>query len=174
MKSFKNYIKEAMKVDISGTGSPVRPLSSVRPLPPSVIQSLSQSSQPSQPSQQEIDAENAERKAWEQKNPYEAKVFAEEERLANESSAKRKQEWEKQQAERKQWWSNPQNERKAIEWDARNPRPESGYALIQWQQKRAEAGIMDREEKEFTDISAKQLSKPWKPKPMPYKPRPYM
>jgi hypothetical protein len=119
------------------------------------------------------------RAEWEAKNPDEAKVFAERERLANESSAQRKQAWEKQQAERKQWWSNPQNEKKAIEWDAKNPRPESGYAVIEWRKRREKAGIMDREETEFRDVSTSDytgggLSKPWKPKLNPFKPRPYM
>lgn len=119
------------------------------------------------------------RAEWEAKNPDEAKVFAERERLANESSASRKQAWEKQQAERKQWWSNPENEKRAIEWDAKNPRPESGYAEIEWRRRRDKAGIMPREETEFRDVSTSDytgggLSKPWKPKPKPFKPRPYM
>ena len=160
-----NLVNEAMKMPMSGQsklGSSSIPIG------------IGQRTTPEQ--QRKASEEEARiRKEWETKNPDEAKVYAERERLSSEASTSRKQAWEKQQRERKQWWSNPQNERKAIEWEAKNPRPQNpGYSLIQWEKERENAGILPREEKEFRDIGAiGSSSKPWQPKSMDLNPKYY-
>jgi len=160
-----NLVNEAMKMPMSGQSNLGRS---------SISFGGGQRTTPEQ--QKKAEEENSRlRREWEAKNPDEAKVYAERERLASEASTSKKQAWEKQQGERKQWWSNPQNERKAIEWEAKNPRPQNpGYSLIQWEKERENAGILPREEKEFRDIGAiGSSSKPWQPKPINLNPKYY-
>lgn len=116
--------------------------------------------------QKKLDREQ--RDQWEKLNPDEAKRYRASEELAQERLNAQIDRRVGENEKRKQWWSNPENERKALEWDAKNPKPESGYAQIEWRRKRDEAGIMPRE-----DTSSPlniDMPKPWQQQ---YKPRPF-
>lgn len=85
---------------------------------------------------------------------YDTEVEKRKKEIEAESEKERMSSWEAEQKKRSDWYSNEENRKKAVEWDARNPRPEnSGYALIQWQQKRREAGISDTPEKKYRPIN---------------------
>lgn len=112
------------------------------------------------------------REEWESANPYEAEVYKQKEEKQKLASEQRRSAWEAQQQSRETWYSNPENKRKAVEWDAANPMPESGYGRIQWARRRRDAGIEDRPEEKYYEFSINQR-KPWQPKKPDLNPKYY-
>lgn len=105
---------------------------------------------------------DSQRKEWEQKNPEEAKKFAEIEKKDEELASQNKVEWEKENTDRKTWWENEQNKKKASDWESKNPPPQNkGFDMTKWLEKRRDAGIPDEPESIFLDKKQLTRVKPW-------------